>query len=216
MSFDKIIKNIRNYELASLREPESVKLIAVSKVQPIEKIEKILKLGHLDFGENRVQEAWSKWPDLKLKYQQVRLHLLGPLQTNKVDQALKIFDVIHSLDREKLAAKLAMGSQRLGKNVDIFVQVNFENELQKSGIGINDVDQFVKMCIGKYRLKICGLMCIPPIEKDPTSFFVELRRLAEKNCLSGLSMGMSADYGVAIANGATHVRIGTAIFGARA
>tara|TARA_B100000575_G_C22973528_1_gene561966 strand:+ start:254 stop:904 length:651 start_codon:yes stop_codon:yes gene_type:complete len=216
MSFNKIIKNIRNYELTSERELDSVQLIAVSKVQPIEKIEKILELGHRDFGENRVQEAWSKWPDLKLKYQQVRLHLLGPLQTNKVDQALKIFDVIHSLDREKLAAKLAMSIQKAGKNVDIFVQVNFENELQKSGISVNEVDQFVKMCIDKYQLKICGLMCIPPIEKDPESFFAELRRLAEKNCLGSLSMGMSADYGIAIANGATHVRVGTAIFGDRA
>ena len=216
MSFDKIIKNIRNYELTSGRSPGSVKLIAVSKVQPVKKIERILELGHRDFGENRVQEACSKWPDLKKKYKHVSLHLLGPLQTNKVDQALKIFDVIHSLDREKLAAKLALGIQRLGKHIDTFVQVNFENETQKSGINVNDVDQFVKMCIEKYQLNICGLMCIPPIEKDPTRFFVELRGLAEKNGLSSLSMGMSADYGLAIANGATHVRVGTAIFGTRA
>ena len=216
MTLEKVIQSIRKCELESKRDVGEVTLIAVSKVQPVEKIEKVLTAGHKHFGENRVQEAWSKWPDLKLKYQQVRLHLLGPLQTNKVDQALKIFDVIHSLDREKLAAKLAMSIQKAGKNVDIFVQVNFENELQKSGISVNEVDQFVKMCIDKYQLKICGLMCIPPIEKDPESFFAELRRLAEKNCLGSLSMGMSADYGTAIANGATHVRVGTAIFGDRA
>ena len=215
MTLAKVIQSIRKCELESKRDVGEVTLIAVSKVQPVEKIEKVLTAGHKHFGENRVQEAWSKWPMLKEQYEDVKLHLLGPLQTNKVDQAVRIFDVIHSLDRERLAEKLASSTKKLNKDVELFVQVNFENEEQKSGIRVNDLQKFLRVCVDKYNLNIIGLMCIPPMHKDPKSFFIELKSLAKKNNLPKLSMGMSSDYQEAVYNGATHVRVGTAIFGER-
>ena len=215
MTLAKVIQSIRKCELESKRDVGEVTLIAVSKVQPVEKIEKVLTAGHKHFGENRVQEAWSKWPMLKEQYEDVKLHLLGPLQTNKVDQAVRIFDVIHSLDRERLAEKLASSMKKLNKDVELFVQVNFENEEQKSGIRVNDLEKFLRVCVDKYNLNIIGLMCIPPMHKDPKSFFIELKSLAKENNLPKLSMGMSSDYQDAVYNGATHVRVGTAIFGER-
>ena len=215
MTLAKVTQSIRKCELESKRDAGEVTLIAVSKVQPVEKIEKVLKAGHKHFGENRVQEAWSKWPMLKEQYEDVKLHLLGPLQTNKVDQAVRIFDVIHSLDRERLAEKLASSMKKLNKDVELFVQVNFENEEQKSGIRVNDLEKFLRVCVDKYNLNIIGLMCIPPMHKDPKSFFIELKSLAKENNLPKLSMGMSSDYEEAVYNGATHVRVGTAIFGER-
>ena len=215
MTLAKVIQSIRKCELESKRDVGEVTLIAVSKVQPVETIEKVLTAGHKHFGENRVQEAWSKWPMLKEQYEDVKLHLLGPLQTNKVDQAVRIFDVIHSLDRERLAEKLASSMKKLNKDVELFVQVNFENEEQKSGIRVNDLEKFLRVCIDKYNLNIIGLMCIPPMHKDPKSFFIELKSLAKENNLPKLSMGMSSDYQEAVYNGATHVRVGTAIFGER-
>ena len=215
MTLAKVIQSIRKCELESKRDVGEVTLIAVSKVQPVETIEKVLTAGHKHFGENRVQEAWSKWPMLKEQYEDVKLHLLGPLQTNKVDQAVRIFDVIHSLDRERLAEKLASSMKKLNKDVELFVQVNFENEQQKSGIRVNDLQKFLRVCVDKYNLNIIGLMCIPPMHKDPKSFFIELKSLAKKNNLPKLSMGMSSDYQEAVYNGATHVRVGTAIFGER-
>ena len=215
MTLAKVIQSIRKCELESKRDVGEVTLIAVSKVQPVEKIEKVLTVGHKHFGENRVQEAWSKWPMLKEQYEDVKLHLLGPLQTNKVDQAVRIFDVIHSLDRERLAEKLASSMKKLNKDVELFVQVNFENEEQKSGIRVNDLEKFLRVCVDKYNLNIIGLMCIPPMHKDPKSFFIELKSLAKENNLPKLSMGMSSDYQEAVYNGATHVRVGTAIFGER-
>ena len=215
MSLAKVIRSIRKCELESKRDAGEVTLIAVSKVQPVEKIEKVLTAGHKDFGENRVQEAWSKWPTLKEQYEDVKLHLLGPLQTNKVDQAVRIFDVIHSLDRERLAEKLASSMKKLNKDIELFVQVNFENEEQKSGIRVNDLEKFLRVCVDKYNLNITGLMCIPPMHKDPKNFFIELKSLAKENNLPKLSMGMSSDYQEAVYNGATHVRVGTAIFGER-
>ena len=215
MTLSKVNERISKHESEWGRDAGSVVLIAVSKVQPVEKIEKVLKAGHKDFGENRVQEALAKWPKLKGKYPKINLHLLGPLQTNKIDQALSVFDVIHSLDREKLAAKLASGIQKIGKDVEMFIQVNFENEIQKAGISVENLDDFVKICTKKYDLNISGLMCIPPINKDPEKFFLELKILAERNGLTKLSMGMSSDYAEAIRCGSTHVRVGTAIFGSR-
>ena len=215
MTLAKVIQSIRKCELESKRDVGEVTLIAVSKVQPVEKIEKVLTAGHKHFGENRVQEAWSKWPMLKEQYEDVKLHLLGPLQTNKVDQAVRIFDVIHSLDRERLAEKLASSMKKLNKDVELFVQVNFENEEQKSGIRVNDLEKFLRVCVDKYNLNIIGLMCIPPMHKDPKRFFIELKSLAKENNLPKLSMGMSSDYQEAVYNGATHVRVGTAIFGER-
>ena len=179
MTLAKVIQSIRKCELESKRDVGEVTLIAVSKVQPVEKIEKVLTAGHKHFGENRVQEAWSKWPMLKEQYEDVKLHLLGPLQTNKVDQAVRIFDVIHSLDRERLAEKLASSMKKLNKDVELFVQVNFENEEQKSGIRVNDLEKFLRVCVDKYNLNIIGLMCIPPMHKDPKSFFIELKSLAK-------------------------------------
>ena len=215
MTLAKVIQSIRKCELESKRDVGQVTLIAVSKVQPVEKIEKVLTAGHKHFGENRVQEAWSKWPMLKEQYEDVKLHLLGPLQTNKVDQAVRIFDVIHSLDRERLAEKLASSMKKLNKDVELFVQVNFDNEEQKSGIRVSNLEKFLRVCVDKYNLHITGLMCIPPMHKDPKNFFIELKSLAKENNLPKLSMGMSSDYQEAVYNGATHVRVGTAIFGER-
>ena len=193
----------------------NTEIIAISKNHSLESVLEAINHGVHIFGENRVQEALAKWPKLKGKYPKINLHLLGPLQTNKIDQALSIFDVIHSLDREKLAAKLATGIQKIGKDVEMFVQVNFENEIQKAGISVENLDDFVKICTKKYDLNISGLMCIPPINKDPEKFFLELKILAERNGLTKLSMGMSSDYAQAIRCGSTHVRVGTAIFGSR-
>ncbi len=215
MTLRKVSESIRKAELESHREFGSVTLIAVSKVQSVEKIKQVLGAGHRDFGENRVQEAQSKWPELRSKYENINLHLLGPLQTNKADQAVRIFDVIHSLDRERLAAKLSSSISKTGKDIEMFVQVNFDDEFQKAGISVNDVDGFVKACTEKYKLKVSGLMCIPPVNKSAEKFFLELKNVAERNGLFKLSMGMSADYEKAIFCGSTHVRVGTAIFGSR-
>lgn len=215
MTLEAVKRSIKNCELAAQREPGSVTLIAVSKFQSVENVERVIKLGCKNFGENRVQEACSKWTSLKKKYPAVRLHLLGPLQTNKVKQALKVFDSIHSLDREKLAAKLATALQESRKSMEIFVQVNFEDEIQKAGVSVSDLDIFVEKCKRDYKLPVVGLMCIPPVGKDPKKFFSELKILADQNNLSKLSMGMSADYCEAIKCGASHIRVGTAIFGDR-
>ncbi|MCV6596544.1 MAG: YggS family pyridoxal phosphate-dependent enzyme [Mangrovicoccus sp.] len=197
------------------RAPGSTKLIAVSKVQPLDRVEAVLEQGHRVFGENRVQEAAGKWPDLQERYGAVELHLLGPLQTNKVKQAAELFDVIHSLDREKLARKLADLAQSRGESPEIFVQVNTGEEPQKAGVLPEAVDPFIAAC-RTMDLPLAGLMCIPPVDEEPALHFALLAKFAARNGLSGLSMGMSADFERAVALGATHVRVGSAIFGARA
>lgn len=196
------------------RTPTDVELIAVSKVQPLDRVEAVLKEGHKVFGENRVQEAAGKWPDFKSRYDGISLHLLGPLQSNKARQAMDLFDTIHSLDRIKLANAIARLAQEIGHCPDLFIQVNTGEEPQKAGILPAETDAFVAQARA-LDLPIKGLMCIPPAEETPSLHFSLLRKLAERNGLQGLSMGMSADFEQAIAFGATHIRVGSAIFGER-
>jgi PLP dependent protein len=216
MSLKQIKDQIKRAETDSGRTIGSVNLIAVSKVQPLQKVENALIEGHRVFGENRVQEAYKKWPLWKEKFPNVSLHLLGPLQTNKVKDALGLFDVIHSLDREKLARIFADTIQKMGYSPEFFIQVNTGEEEQKAGISSLMVDSFVEICREKYDLPIVGLMCIPPIDEEPSLHFALLNKIAERNGLKRLSMGMSSDFESAIALGATDIRIGSAIFGERA
>ncbi len=199
---------------AAGRAPQEVELIAVSKVQPNARVEVVLAEGYRIFGENRVQEAQGKWPDFKAKFQGVKLHLIGPLQSNKVKPAMSLFDAIHTLDREKLARRIATEAQAAGHCPALFIQVNTGEEPQKAGVLPADVDAFVETCQG-FDLKINGLMCIPPSDEEPSMHFALLAKMAKRNGLSGLSMGMSSDFESAIALGATHVRVGSAIFGER-
>lgn len=196
------------------RKANTVQLIAVSKVQPNARVEAVLTEGHKAFGENRVQEAQGKWPDFKARFSGVQLHLIGPLQSNKVKPALEIFDAIHTLDREKLARRITTEVQARGTCPELFIQVNTGAESQKAGVLPAEVDDFIKTCQG-FDLKINGLMCIPPVEEEPSLHFALLAKMAKRNGLSGLSMGMSSDFESAIALGATHVRVGSAIFGER-
>ncbi len=197
------------------RDAAEVTLVAISKVQPLERVEAVLEAGHRVFGENRVQEAASKWPDFRERFQGVELHLVGPLQTNKVGQAVGLFDVIQSVDREKLARKLAAEFGKQGRVLPCYVQVNTGAEPQKAGILPDDADAFIAACRGEYELPLEGLMAIPPVDEPPESHFALLREIAERNGLKGLSMGMSADFETAIAMGATVVRVGSAVFGER-
>lgn len=196
------------------REAGSVHLIAVSKVQPNERVKAVLDAGHRCFGENRVQEAAGKWPQFRETYDQIDLHLIGPLQTNKARQAMDLCQAIHSVDRPKLANTIARLAQETGACPDLFIQVNTGEEPQKAGILPGDTDAFVATCRG-LDLPVRGLMCIPPVDEEPSLHFALLAKLAKRNGLRDLSMGMSADFETAIALGATHVRVGSAIFGER-
>ena len=200
---------------AAGRDPGSVNLVAVSKVHGAERIRPVLEAGHKVFGENRVQEAEQKWPDLRAEFPDVTLHLIGPLQTNKVKQAVATFDVIESVDREKLARALAREFVRVNKRLAVYIQVNTGAEAQKAGILPGDADAFIALCRDELNLDVQGLMCIPPVNEEPSLHFALLAKIAERNGLKGLSMGMSGDYETAITFGATHVRVGTAIFGDR-
>ena len=191
-----------------------VKLIAVSKVQPNERVEAVLEEGHRVFGENRVQEAQSKWPDFKNQYQDVELHIIGPLQTNKTRAAMELADSIHTLDRPKLAKNMARLAQNLGKCPELFVQVNTGNEHQKTGVSPKDTESFVKECLAM-DLPVRGLMCIPPVHEEASLHFALLKKISENCGLKYLSMGMSSDFEKAISFGATHIRVGSAIFGER-
>lgn len=214
MSLVEIVTRLRAAEAAANRPDGSAQLIAVSKVQPAERVEAVLQQGHRIFGENKVQEAAGKWPAWREVYSDVTLHLLGPLQTNKARQALGLFDVIHSLDRPKLATTLARLMDETGQRPDLFIQVNTGEEPQKSGILPADLDAFVAQC-RDLELPVIGLMCIPPAQEEAALHFALLRKMAARNGLDGLSMGMSADFEKAVSFGATHVRVGSAIFGAR-
>ncbi len=202
-------------EAAAGRAPGSVRLIAVSKVQPLERVEAVLAQGHRVFGENYVQEAAGKWPALADRFGKVDLHMIGPLQTNKAKQAVELFDVIHTLDRPSLLEKLSRLAQARGASPQVFVQVNTGEEPQKAGVLPADVDAFVAQ-VRAEGLPLMGLMCIPPEAGDPAPHFAALAAMAGRNGLMGLSMGMSSDFAAAVAHGATHVRVGSAIFGARA
>jgi pyridoxal phosphate enzyme (YggS family) len=197
------------------RDPSDIDLIAVSKVQPIERVEAVLEEGHRLFGENRVQEAQGKWPALRERYGEISLHLIGPLQTNKVKAAMDLFDVIQTLDRNRLAVKIATEAQERGTCPDLYVQVNTGEESQKAGIAPAEADAFIARCREEYDLPVVGVMAIPPADAPPVPHFDLLAQIADRNGLSRLSMGMSADFEEAIANGATAVRVGSAIFGAR-
>ncbi|QPI84568.1 YggS family pyridoxal phosphate-dependent enzyme [Rhodobacterales bacterium HKCCA1288] len=196
------------------RAPDAAKLIAVSKVQPNARVEAVLRAGHRSFGENRVQEAQGKWPDFKAQFEGVDLHLIGPLQSNKVRPAMELFDAIHTVDREKLARRIADMAQELGRCPDLFIQVNTGAEPQKAGILPADADAFIQTARAM-DLPLKGLMCIPPVDEEPSLHFALLGKIAARNELSELSMGMSADYEKALRLGATHIRVGSAIFGAR-
>ncbi|MBT7906857.1 MAG: YggS family pyridoxal phosphate-dependent enzyme [Marinovum sp.] len=214
MSLAEIQTRISAVEAAQGRPEGQVKLIAVSKVQPNARVEKVLTQGQRIFGENRVQEAAGKWPDFRKRFDAIDLHLLGPLQTNKARQAAELFDVIHSLDRPKLATALARLAQETGRCPDLFIQINTGKEMQKAGIMPEDADAFIASC-SAMDLPVRGVMCIPPVDETPALHFALLAKIAQRNGLSGLSMGMSADFETAIGFGATHVRVGSAIFGAR-
>ncbi|MBO6774214.1 MAG: YggS family pyridoxal phosphate-dependent enzyme [Marinibacterium sp.] len=214
MLLKEILSRVSAAECKVGRAEGSVKLIAISKVQPNERVEAVLEQGHRAFGENRVQEAQGKWPDFKARFEGVELHLVGPLQTNKARAALELFDVIHSLDRPKLAQTLARLAHETGSCPDLFIQVNTGEEPQKAGILPAEADAFIADCCA-LDLPVTGLMCIPPAEEEPALHFALLAKIAERNGLPGLSMGMSGDFETAIALGATHVRVGSAIFGQR-
>ncbi len=214
MGLTDIQTRIAAAESAAGRQPGTVKLIAVSKVQPAERVEAVLQSGQTIFGENYVQEAAGKWPEWRQRFPRIELHMIGPLQTNKLKLALDLFDAIHTLDRPSLAQKLARHVQQTGTCPQLFVQVNTGEEPQKAGILPADADAFIADCL-VLDLKITGLMCIPPEDQDPVPHFRSLAEIAARNGLEGLSMGMSSDFEAAIAAGATHVRVGSAIFGAR-
>jgi hypothetical protein len=214
MSLDDIITRIANAEENAGRPQGSVSLIAVSKVQPNTRVQAVLEQGHRCFGENRVQEAEGKWPDFKQQFDDVDLHLIGPLQTNKARPAMELFDAIHTLDRPKLANTFARLAQELGRCPDMFIQVNTGEEDQKAGVFPVDADDFIKECQA-LDLPVRGLMCIPPVDEEAALHFALLAKIAARNGLAGLSMGMSSDFEKAIALGATHIRVGSAIFGER-
>lgn len=214
MSLQEIKNRIASAEKAAGRPEGAVKLIAVSKVQPNDRVEAVLEQGHRVFGENRVQEAAGKWPAFKERFSGVELHLIGPLQTNKARQAMELVDAIHSVDRPKLANSLARLAQELGHCPDLFIQVNTGEEEQKAGVLPAEADGFIAECRA-LDLPVRGLMCIPPVEEEPALHFALLAKIAARNGLDGLSMGMSGDFESAIALGATHVRVGSAIFGDR-
>ena len=214
MSLKEVKNQVRQAEIEFSRVVGSINLIAVSKVQPNERIEAVLEQGHRIFGENRIQEAQSKWPDFKEQFEGIELHIIGPLQTNKTRAAMELADCIHTLDRTKLATTMARIAQELGKCPELFVQVNTGDEPQKSGVSPKETQAFVKECLDM-DLPIKGLMCIPPVHEEASLHFALLRNIAEDCGLRDLSMGMSSDFEKAISFGATHVRVGSAIFGDR-
>lgn len=206
------IETIKNSSPASAA---SVTLVAVSKMHPQSAAREALLSGHRVFGENRVQEAQQKFPELQETYPDLSLHLIGPLQTNKVREAVALFDVIETVDRPRLAGALAKELARSDRQIEIMIQVNTGEESQKAGIPPRDADAFIEECREIHHLPVCGLMCIPPIDEEPAMHFALLAEMARRNGIPQISMGMSADYEAAIRLGATHVRIGTAIFGSR-
>ncbi|ASP35154.1 YggS family pyridoxal phosphate-dependent enzyme [Labrenzia sp. VG12] len=207
--------DIRAAEAEFGRKEESVTLIAVSKTFEADDIRPVLDAGQKVFGENRVQEAMGKWPGLRGDYAGIELHLIGPLQSNKAKEAVQTFDVIHTVDRPKIARALKSEMDRQDRQLPCFIQVNTGEEPQKAGIPPREVDAFISQCRDEIGLSIIGLMCIPPVDEAPGEHFALLEKIADRNGLAQLSMGMSADYPVAVGFGATHVRVGSAIFGAR-
>ncbi|WP_432448621.1 YggS family pyridoxal phosphate-dependent enzyme [Aliiroseovarius marinus] len=214
MALSDIQDHIAKEEARMGRAPGSTQLIAVSKVQPLDRVVAVLDEGHRVFGENKVQEAAGKWPDLKEKFDGIELHLIGPLQTNKTRQAMGLFDVIQTVDRPKLVRAIARIAQEEGSCPRLFIQVNTGEEPQKAGVLPEGLGELVELC-DELKLPIEGLMCIPPSDEEPSLHFALLAKLAKRHDLSGLSMGMSSDFERAVAQGASYVRVGSAIFGAR-
>ncbi len=214
MSLSEIKTRIHQAEKQANRPIGSTQLIAVSKVQPNARVHQVLAQGHRLFGENKVQEAQGKWPDFCAEFPKTKVHLIGPLQTNKVKAAVTLFDAIHTVDRPKLARKLADEIQKQGKSLDLFIQVNTGEEPQKAGVLPAQADDFIQECLAM-DLPVGGLMVIPPASEEPSLHFALLAKIAARNGLKNLSMGMSGDFERAVALGATHVRVGSAIFGAR-
>lgn len=214
MPLSDIADRIRAEETRAGRAPGAARLIAVSKVQPLERVVAVLEQGHRLFGENKVQEAAGKWPGLRERFPGVELHLIGPLQTNKARQAMQLFDAIETVDRPKLARTLARLKDELGHCPRLFVQINTGEEEQKAGVMPAEADAFIADCRA-LGLEIEGLMCIPPVGEEPSLHFALLKKIADRNGIAELSMGMSADFETAVAQGATYVRVGSAIFGER-
>ena len=210
-----ILDEVERAEIKESRQPGDVNLMVVSKTFAAKDIEPVLQQGARIFGENRVQEAQTKWPDLKAIYADVELHLIGPLQSNKTAEAVALFDAIHTIDRKKIADNLAKEQQKQGRELDLFIQVNIGDEAQKAGISLAELDEFCHYCRHQKGLNIVGLMCIPPAQHDAAPYFALLQKRAKSFGLKGLSMGMSADFKTAIRLGATHIRVGSAIFGQR-
>ena len=208
-----IENNIKSY-LSKSNTKKPVKVIAVSKTFDLEKILPLIDYGHVDYGENKVQEAVEKWTEIKKNKSEIKLHMIGKLQTNKVKLAVQIFDYIHSVDSEKLAKKIAEEQLKINKKIKIFLQVNIGDENQKSGANKNDIQKLVFLC-NDLQLEVIGLMCIPPANLDPNKYFIDMKELSETFGFTELSMGMSLDYMLAIKNNSTYVRIGSSIFGQR-
>ena len=208
-----IENNIKVY-LSKSNTKKPVKVIAVSKTFNIEKILPLIEYGHVDYGENKVQEAIEKWSEIKKTNLNIKLHMVGRLQTNKVKFAVQIFDYIHSVDSEKLAKKIADEQFKINKKIKIFLQVNIGDENQKSGVNKNDLQKLISLC-NDLKLEVIGLMCIPPLNLDPNKYFIEMKELSETFGFTELSMGMSLDYMLAVKNSSTYVRIGSSIFGQR-
>ena len=212
-NYKKILDRISTACKNSNRDPNSIKLMAICKRQPILKINQSINLGIQYFGENRIQDAYNRWS--KLEKKDFNLSFVGPLQTNKSENAVKLFDEIQSLDRVKLAKSLSRSQEKLNRRIKYMIQVNTGKEEQKSGIAPNEVENFIKTCRNNYGLNVIGLMCIPPVNENPALHFAYMQRLYKKNKLESLSMGMSNDYDTAIEFGATHIRLGSALFGSR-
>ncbi len=210
----KDIINAINRKIEEQKINFTPKIIAVSKTFKLEKILPLIEYGHLDYGENKVQEAIDKWSEIKLKNKNIKLHLIGKLQTNKVKHAIKIFDYIHSVDSMKLAKKIADEQHKQNKNVKLFIQVNIGNEEQKSGVKINEINDLITFS-KQLKLDVIGLMCIPPANKEPDKYFQEINLLNKKFNLAEISMGMSSDYLKAVENSSSYLRIGSSIFGDR-
>jgi pyridoxal phosphate enzyme (YggS family) len=211
----KVRRHIAAAARAAGRDPASITLVAVSKTHGADRVRELLDVGQRVFGENRVQEAEEKFPALKAEHPDLKLHLIGPLQTNKAREAVALFDVIQSVDRERLAATLAKEMTRADRRPDCYIQVNTGEEPQKAGVLPAELDAFVASCRDMHKLPVVGLMCIPPVDEEPALHFALLAKMAARNGLAAISMGMSADYETAIRLGATHVRVGTALFGHR-
>jgi PLP dependent protein len=214
-SIDNLIEIKKKIHSNNLDLKSDIKIIAVSKTFPMENILPLIEYGHIDYGENKVQEALDKWTKIKKDNANLKIHMIGKLQTNKVKQAVKLFDYIHSLDSIKLAKKISEEQIKIKKNLKIFIQINIGDEIQKSGIKLEDLSNFYQTCINDFKLNIIGLMCLPPNNLDSSKYFKKMNNLAENLSLKELSMGMSSDYLTALEHKATFVRIGSKIFGER-